>query len=127
MANARQVLDKIARNLEQRDISVSRDGENVIVDGLTISYEAASLQEPIGGVDPANSPYLGIGIGNPGSIKVKGDSGENSLAAIWTSEERMIVLRMCDGHANDVIMEAGDSSAELARTPGHADLIGVGA
>jgi hypothetical protein len=128
MGNSQQILDKVSRNLDQLGISNSRaaNGVNVIADSLVISYEDADIQAPVGGVSPDVSPYLGLGIGNPGQIKIKGDAGENTLADIWTSEARMRILRVCSGHANDIIVEAGDTTAELARMPGHQDLLGMG-
>ena len=126
MANRRQVLDKISRNLDQLSIANTRDGDDVLADGLTISYEDASIQKPMGGVDGDVNPFLGLGIGNPGKIKIKGDAGENSVAAIMDSEDRLKILRTAAGHANDIIIEEGDTANELARLPGHADSIGLG-
>lgn len=126
MANKQQVLDKIARNLDQLSISNVRGADDLVAGGLTISYEDASIQSPMGGVDGSASPFLGLGIGNPGKIKIKGGAGENSVAAILDSEENARILRVCSGHANDIILEAGDSSAELARLPGSSDLLGMG-
>lgn len=128
MGNSQQILDKISRNLDQLNIDNARsaDGVDVVVDSLVVSYDDADIQKPIGGVDGDVSPFLGLGIGNPGKIKIKGGAGENTLAAIWTSELRMRVLRVCSGHANDIIVEAGDTTDELARMPGHQDLLGMG-
>ena len=128
MANREQVLDKIARNLDQLSISNARatNGVDVVAGGITISYEDADIQKPMGGVDGEVSPFLGIGIGNPGKINMKGDGGENTLAAIFDSEENLRILRVCTGHANDIIVEEGDTAAELARLPGSVDLLGMG-
>ena len=128
MANSQQVLDKISRNLTQLGIANSRDanGVAVVVDSMVVSYVAASIEKPIGGVDGDVSPFLGLGIGNPGLIKIKGAAGQNTLAAIYTSEKRLRVLRVCSGHANDIVIEAGDTTAQLARLPGHQDLLGMG-
>ncbi len=128
MANKEQVLDKIARNLDQLSIANVRasNGVDVVAGGITISYDDADIQKPLGGVDGDVSPFLGLGIGNPGKIKMKGDGGENSLAAIFDSEENLRILRVASGHANDIIVEEGDTSAELARLPGSSDLLGMG-
>ena len=126
MGNSVQVLDKISRNLDQLDISNTRSGNDVIAGGLTISYDDAQIQEPMGGVSDKTNPFLGIGIGNPGTIKMKGAGGENTVAAILDSAENAQILAVCLGPANDVIMEAGDTTAELARLRGHVDLLGMG-
>jgi len=90
--------------------------------GLTISYVDASIQSPMGGVSDASSPFLGIGIGNPGSIKVKGAAGENTIAGIFANASDLAVLACCVRFANDVVVEAGDTATELARLAGHPDL-----
>lgn len=122
MANPVQVLDKIKRNLDAVGVSATRGVTTVTAAGLTISYVDADIQAPLGGVNGNASPFLGIGIANPGTIKVKGAAGENTIAAIFTSAADLAVLACCARFANDVVVEAGDTTAELARLAGHPDL-----
>lgn len=124
MANRVQVLDKIARNLEQLGMSVSRGSQNeVVAEGLTMSYVDAEIQAPMGGVDGDVSPFLGIGVANPGKIQIKGDAA--TLTLIWTTEARLQILQQCSGHANDITV-VSDSDAVLAELRGSADLLGLG-
>lgn len=122
MANSVQVLDKIKRNLDAVGVSATRNATSVTAAGLTISYVDASIQSPMGGVSDASSPFLGIGIANPGSIKIKGAAGENTIAGIFVNSSDLAVLACCARFANDVIVEAGDTTTELARLAGHPDL-----
>lgn len=122
MANSVQVLDKIKRNLDAVGVSATRNATSVTAAGLTISYVDASIQSPMGGVSDASSPFLGIGIANPGSIKIKGAAGENTIAGIFVNAADLAVLACCTRFANDVVVEAGDTTAELARLAGHPDL-----
>lgn len=127
MANKVQILDKIARNLEQLGMTVTRGSAcEVVAQGLTVSYTDADIQSPMGGVDGDISPFLGIGVANPGQIKIKGDAGENTLAAIWTTSDKLQVLQQVAGHANDITVEAGDTATELAYLRGSADVLGLG-
>lgn len=122
MSNPVQVLDKIKRNLDAVGVAATRNSTTVTAAGLTISYVDAAIQSPMGGVSDASAPFLGIGIGNPGTIKVKGAAGENSIAAIFVNAADLAVLACCARFANDVVVEAGDTTTELARLAGHPDL-----
>lgn len=134
MANKEAMLDKIARNLKQRGLSeaaVVRSATGVSVtktggDVLTISYVDKSVQSPMGGVNPATSPYLGIGVAAPGSLKVKGAAAESTIAAVLDTVEALEVMAVLTSFANDVIVESGASPAQLARIRGIADAIGMG-
>ena len=134
MANKDAVLDKIARNLKQRGIpaaSIARGASTVSVtktggDVLTISYVDKSVQSPMGGVSPASSPYLGIGVAAPGALKVKGAAAETTIAAVLDTVEALQVMAELTGFGNDVIVESGGSTAELARIRGIADAQGMG-
>ena len=111
MANSVQILDKIQRNCQQRGLSVSRPSADLLVaEGIEISYEDAQIGSPMGGIDPTVSPFLGIGTANPGKIVL--DTDPASLAEFQ-------VLRIVCGHANTVVIPAGE-------LPGHADLNGMG-
>lgn len=122
MSNPVQVLDKIKRNLDAVGVPATRNATSVTAAGLTISYVDASIQSPMGGLSDTSPPFLGIGIGNPGTIKIKGAATENTIAGIFVNAADLAVLACCTRFANDVIVEAGDTTAELARLAGHPDL-----
>lgn len=122
MSNPVQVLDKIKRNLDAVGVAATRNATSVTAAGLTISYVDASIQSPMGGVSDASSPFLGIGIGNPGVLKIKGAAGENAINTIFAAAADLAVLACCTRFANDVVVEAGDTATELARLAGHPDL-----
>jgi hypothetical protein len=126
MANSVQILDKIARNLNKLGVSAVRGSSSVSAGGLTVSYVSASVQSPMGGIDKDASPFLGIGVAAPGKIKIKGAAGENSLAAVLDTAAAANVLAVCCRFANNVQIEAGDSSTLLAELAGHADVLMVG-
>jgi hypothetical protein len=134
MANKEAMLDKIARNLKQRGLSeaaVVRTASGVSVtknggDVLTVSYVDKSVQSPMGGVSPASSPYLGIGVAAPGSLKIKGSAAETTLAAIFDTTEAVQLLAECSGYGNDIVVERGDNTTELVRIRGSAENIGMG-
>jgi len=126
MSNSSQILDKIKRSLDQMGVSASRGAASVVAGGLTISYVDAAIQAPMGGVNGDVSPFLGIGVASPGVLKIKGAAGENTIAAMIDSSANAKVLSVCVRMANDVVVEAGDTTAELARIQGHPDLLGMG-
>ena len=133
MANKEAILDKIVRNMTQRGKSAERVNDTVEYtkvggtgDTLTVSYEDKDLQSPMGGVSDAASPFLGIGIASPGSLKVKGDAGENTVAAIFDDGDSLELLAELAGYANEITVEAGDSTTEVARIAGHEHVLGTG-
>lgn len=134
MANKEAMLDKIARNLKQRGLSaaaVVRTASGVSVtktggDVITVSYVDKAVQSPMGGVSPSASPYLGIGVAAPGSLKIKGEAAAATVAAIFDTTEALQVLAECSGYANDVIVESGASTTELARLRGTDGNLGMG-
>jgi len=126
MANSVQVLDKVARNLNQLGVPAVRGASSVSAAGLTISYVSASVQSPMGGADKDASPFLGIGVAAPGKLKIKGAAGENSLAAILDTAAAVNVLAVCSRFANNLQIEAGDSASVLVELAGHTDLLMVG-
>lgn len=131
MANAQAILQKVARNMNQRGIPATYTGSSTTVvktggDVLTVTYTPKSVQAPLGGVDGTTSPFLGIGVAAPGSLKLKGAAGENTLAAILDTTEAASLLAELAGYANDVVIEAGDTTTSLARIMGSTDFIGAG-
>ena len=131
MANSRQVLAKIARNAAQLGLTVnSQSATQVVIENgsndLTVSYVDASIASPQGGVDPSVSPYLGIGVGNPGKIKIKSSStANNDMSDIVDSLVAAKVLAVCAAFANDIVLENSDASFS-GEIRGHADVIGLG-
>jgi hypothetical protein len=111
MANDVQILDKIQRNCEQAGIAVSRtDAKTVVAAGITITYSEAVIDKPMGGIDDSASPFLGIGIANPGKIEMDTDPA---------TLDQFRVLRIASGHANNIVIPAGELE-------GHVDLLGMG-
>jgi hypothetical protein len=98
----------------------------LVAAGLTISLVDASIQSPMGGVSPSASPFLGIGIAYPKTWKIKGEAGQNTVAAIFTGSDELKILSLLAHFANDIVVEAGDTTTELARIPGHQDVYGLG-
>lgn len=140
MANDVQILDKIERNARQLDLTVvSRTATELVIDNgdndLTVSYDLATIQEPIGGVDDSTNPFLGIGIANPGKIRITGadenDSDNESVGSLLDTQVAAQLFHIVAGHANNIILAKPNSGAgaALADTEirGHADLVGMGA
>lgn len=122
MANSAAILQKLARNAKMLGLTVNSESQTAVViengaNDLTISYVNASFSPAVvGGVDSSNSPYLGIGVGNPGKIAI-------TCADAALSATGMKVLAMCAATANDVQVSLNSVVTEIR---GHADLIGLG-
>lgn len=131
MSNQVEILDKLDRNLKQRAMPAERVGESVELtktggDKLIVTYTAAQIQSPMGGVDDSATPFLGIGTGNPGSITITADAAaETSIALMFDTVEALHLLTACAKFANDIVIVDGGAT-ELARLPGHAHLLGLG-
>lgn len=111
MANKVQILDKIERNCRQLDIAVTRDSaEQLTAAGMVITYTDAVIETPQGGIDDTTSPFLGIGIANPGKIAIDTDP---------SAIDEYRVLRVVAGMANTIVLPAGELE-------GSADLLGMG-
>lgn len=132
MANSKQVLAKIARDAAQLGLTVNSQSASAVViengsNDLTVSYVDASFSPSMqGGVDGASSPYLGIGVGNPGKIKIKSASTANdNITDVLDSLVAAKLLALCAGFANNILLENVDAtfSGEIR---GHADLVGMG-
>ena len=126
MANSEQILNKIARNLGQRGIAYVQSSTSVTAGNLIVSYSPAAIQSPMGGIDDSVTPFLGIGIANPGQLLLKGGAGLNTIAAIFTSSVELTVMAEAAGFANDIIIQAGDTTAQLAYVLGTADWLSMG-
>lgn len=132
MANSKQILAKLARNARQIGLTVNSESQTAVVvengsNDLTISYVDASFSPSVvGGVDGSVSPYLGIGVGNPGKIKIKSASTANDdMSDILDSAVAAQVLALCASMANDILLENSDASFS-ASLRGHSDLLGMG-
>ena len=133
MANSSAILDKIVRNLHQRGQPLAvRVGDTVQVPKLDasvllVTYVPKAIQSPMGGVDPTVSPYLGIGTAAPGSLKLKGAAGQNTMGAIVSDAVAAELMVELAGYANTLVVEAGDTTTQLARVRGLETVLGVGA
>ena len=131
MANSVQILAKIARDAAQLGLTVNSQTASAVViengsNDLTISYLPASIMSPQGGVDPTVSPYLGIGVANPGKIQIKSASTANdNITDVLDTLIAAKVLALCAGFANDIHLENLDATF-TGDIRGHADLIGMG-
>lgn len=122
MANSAAILQKLARNAKMLGLTVNSQSQTAVViengsNDITISYVAASFSPAVvGGVDSSVSPYLGIGVGNPGKIAI-------TCADAALSATGMKVLAMCASMANDLQVSLNSVVTEIR---GHSDLIGMG-
>lgn len=132
MANRSAILDKVVRNMLQRGYpNTVRSADTVLVtktggDVLTVSYTDKAVQSPMGGVSAAASPYLGIGVAAPGTLKIKGEAAATTIAAIFDTVEALALLNELAGYANDIVVESGGSTTELARLRGEPTVLGLG-
>jgi len=131
MAQSKQVLDKIARNLQILGESVSRGSNNEVIvangsNDVTISYADASFSPAVvGGVDASASPYLGIGTGAPGKIRLR-RAGAAALADVLEDAKSIKCFAVCAAFANNIVLRNAADTADLLEVRGHADLIGLG-
>lgn len=131
MANKQQILDKVVRNLKMRGITAERSGDTALVtktggDVLTVSYVDKVIQAPMGGVDASASPFLGIGVAAPGTLKVKAEAGVTTVAGLIDTVEAVALMVELAGFGNDIVLEAGSSTAQIARIAGDCDRQGMG-
>lgn len=131
MGNSVQILAKLARNAAQVGLTVNSQSQLAVViengsNDLTISYVDASIQSPMGGVDSSVSPYLGIGVGNPGKLLLKSAISTNdNISDVIDSVVAAKVLALMAAFANNIVLENSDA-AFRAEIRGHEDLIGMG-
>jgi hypothetical protein len=126
-----QIMAKVARNCTQLGLTVlSNSGAAVVIDNgsndLTVSYVAASIDLPMGGVSPASSPFLGIGVVAPGQLKLKSSStAADTIADVLDSVTAAKVLQVLAGFCNDIVLENSDATF-TATLRGNPDLLGMG-
>lgn len=131
MAMKKQVLDKIARNLQILGEDVRRGSANEVIvengsNDITISYRDADFSPSMmGGVDGSVSPYLGIGIGNPGKITLR-TQASTGLSDSLVDAKSIRALAVCAAFANNIVIRNAGDSADLLEIRGHSDLIGMG-
>ena len=132
MANSAAILHKLARNAKMLGLTVNSESQSAVViengsNDLTISYVDASFSPSVvGGVNSSVSPFLGIGVGNPGKIKIKSAiNTAGDMTDILDSAVAAKVLAMVAALANDISLENSDASAS-ADIRGHSDIIGLG-
>ena len=127
MSRKQQMIDKLHRNLKQLGLAPVLGNESLVVGGLTLSLFNHSVQAPLAGIDNSIHPYvLGAGIFSPFIWKIKGAAGENSLSAIFDSSAAVHALAYLGAYSNDIVVEAGDTTAELAYIHGSSDLSMIG-
>lgn len=122
MGNSKQILQKLARNAKMLGMTVNSESQTAVViengaNDITIGYADASFSPSVvGGVDSSVSPFLGIGVGNPGKISI-------TCADAALSATGMKVLALCAATANDLQVSLNSVVTEIR---GHSDLIGLG-
>lgn len=138
MANSIAILQKMARNATMLGQTVVSQSQTAVViangsNNLTISYAAAVFNPAVvGGVDPTVSPYLGIGVGNPGQLVLQAANG-TTVATVIDGAIAAQVLGMLAALANDIIIANNTTigaptlpADQLARIRGQSDIIGLG-
>lgn len=120
--NKVQILDKLQRNLLQRGLSPVRGATSITIAGFVISCVDASIQAPMGGVDGTVSPFLGIGVASPGTIKIVPDGTKATIPQIFLDEASLIVLRELCGFANNIVIMNYADAVVVATLTGSADL-----
>jgi hypothetical protein len=149
MANITSIMNKIARDamvLGLNVVSQQYDGFGNAsvtltsdVGTLTVSYLLAEIQVPMGGVNPMVSPYLGIGVANPGQLLIQSSSSTNgNVSDIITGPISCQILALVSGFDNDMylansatVVGAADNASALSggyffRVRGDNDLLGMG-
>lgn len=130
MANSAAILHKLARNAKMLGLTVNSESQSAVViengsNDLTIGYVDASFSPAVvGGVDSSASPFLGIGVGNPGRISIKG-ANATTVPSLVDSLVAAKVLAMCASMANDIQL-VDKNGADLGSVRGHSDIIGLG-
>ena len=130
MGNSVQILAKAARNAKALGLTVNSQSNSAVViengsNDLTISYQNASIQSPMGGVDGNISPFLGIGIADPGKIVLTGANSAGTVGGVIDSAVAAQVLQMLSGFANNIII-ADSGHASIAELQGSPDVQNLG-
>ena len=127
MANKVAILKKLVRDIGMLGMSVTQDATTVTVGHCIISYVDATIQSPMGGVDGTASPFLGIGVANPGKLQIRGTGSLNTIATIFDNASDLQVLALVAGFANNILIVDGSTGATvLAELVSSVDLKGLG-
>lgn len=130
MANSAAILHKLARNAKMLGLTVNSESQTAVViengsNDITIGYANASFSPAVvGGVDSSVSPFLGIGVGNPGKVTLQSAAG-TSVDTLLDTLVAAKVLAMCAALANDIQL-LDNTGADLGSIRGHSDIIGLG-
>lgn len=130
MSQSSAILHKLARNAKMLGLTVNSETHSAVViengsNDLTIAYIEASFNPSmVGGVDGSVSPFLGIGVGNPGKISIQGSAGA-TMALTMDTLVAMKVLAMCAALANDIQL-LGSGGEDLGVIRGQSDVLGLG-
>jgi hypothetical protein len=125
------ILDKIERSARNYGLTiVSRTATTIVVDNasndFTVSLVDATIGAPMGGVDPAVSPFLGIGVAAPCILKMKSTvHAADTVADLFDTVAAVTLFRILCGFANDVLLENGDAGYSV-RVRGNPDIVGLG-
>jgi len=131
MANITSIMNKVARNAQQMGLVVTaQDASSVTIsngsNNLKVGYILASIQQPQGGVDPSVSPFLGIGIANPGQLSLTSAIHTGAaMSDIIDSAVAAQVLAILSGFANDIVL-SNDNASFTARIRGTVDMLNMG-
>jgi hypothetical protein len=130
MANSVSILNKVARNAQVLGLTVaSQTASSVVIsngsNNLTVSYQAASILAPMGGVDPTVSPYLGIGTANPGQLVLTAAGTAGTVPGVLDGLVAAQLFQMLSGFANDIIL-ADSTHTQIAYIRGSTDWLGLG-
>ena len=149
MANITSISNKIARNAQVLGITVVSQQYDTFGNAsvtlqadsatITVSYVLAEIQYPMGGVNPMVSPYLGIGIANPGQLLLQSSiATSGNMSDIINGPISAQILAMCAWFDNDLYLAnsaftpAGGgpngpgSGGYFVRLRGDSDLLGMG-
>jgi hypothetical protein len=151
MANITSISNKIARNAQVLGITVVSQQYDAFGNAsvtlqadtgtITVSYVLAEIQYPFGGVNPMVSPYLGIGIANPGQLLLQSSvSTAGNMSDIINGPISAQILAMCAWFDNDLWLAnaaltpngggpAGSppgAGGYSVRLRGDSDLLGMG-
>lgn len=134
MANTTSITQKIARNAQILGYTVTTEGYDAFGNSfvtitadtgtLSVYYLTAQIQLPMGGVLNTVSPYLGIGVGNPGQLLlVASVSTTGSFADIVNGPISANLFAMCAGFANDLVL--ADSATLAGRSGTDSSIAGL--
>ena len=125
-----QIMQKLARNCGYVGLTAVQNGNSVTVtnggNALVVSYVLPVIQQPMGGVDGSVSPFLGIGIANPGQLQITSSThAAGTIADVIDSAAAAQLLQLVSGFANDIVL-SNDNASFTTRLRGSTDWLGMG-